>query len=211
MGGAGEKERTAVLIVEDDPAVANTLTHMLPRELMRRRATTATTAIRMLRAHADRALFLIDVGLGEGGSGLDVLDVAIAEHPSIVRALITGDESARLNNHARALSTDVIRKPFTRAVLAPTLARALSSPASSEAVVALVTRHAVRAKLTAREHDVFARLVAGEKRAQLPLSMGIAKSTVDGYVCTILEKMGGNDVNELIANLLRELVVGSGH
>ena len=72
-------ERTAVLIVEDDPAVANTLTHMLPRELMRRRATTASTAIRMLRAHADWALFLIDVGLGEGGSGLDVLDVAIAE------------------------------------------------------------------------------------------------------------------------------------
>jgi FixJ family two-component response regulator len=65
--------------------------------------------------------------------------------------------------------------------------------------------------LTAREHDVFARLVAGENRAQLPLSMGIAKSTVDGYVCTILEKMDGHDINEVIANLFRELVVGSGH
>ncbi len=121
-------ERTAVLIGEDDPAVASTLTHMLPRELMRRRATTASSATRMLRAHADWALFLIDVGLGEGGSGLDVLDVAIAEHPSTVRALVTGDDSAQLNNHARALSTDVIRKPFSRAVLAPSSRR--RSPAS---------------------------------------------------------------------------------
>lgn len=67
------------------------------------------------------------------------------------------------------------------------------------------------ARLTAREHDVFARLVAGENRTQLPLSMEIAKSTVDGYVRTILEKMGGHDMNQVIANLLRELVVGSGH
>jgi DNA-binding NarL/FixJ family response regulator len=200
-----------VLIVEDDPLAARTLTQMLPRDLMRRRATTASTAIRILRAHADWALFLIDVGLGEGGSGLDVLDVAIAEHPSVVRALVTGDDSAHLSNHARALSTDVIRKPFSPAVLAPTLARALSSRASSEAVVARVTQRAVLARLTAREHDVFARLVAGENRAQLPLSMGIAKSTVDGYVCTILEKMDGHDINEVIANLFRELVLGSGH
>jgi DNA-binding NarL/FixJ family response regulator len=41
--------------------------------------------------------------------------------------------------------------------------------------------------------------------------MGIAKSTVDGHVCTILEKMDGHDINEVIANLFRELVLGSGH
>jgi DNA-binding NtrC family response regulator len=101
-----------ILIVEEDPLAARTLTQMLPRDLMRRRATTASTAISMLRAHADWALFLIDVGLGEGGSGLDVLDVAIAEHPAVVRALVTGDDSAHLNNHARALSTDFGREAF---------------------------------------------------------------------------------------------------
>jgi CheY-like chemotaxis protein len=142
VGGGGRVNQRGVLIVEDDPLAARTLTQMLPRDLMRRRATTASTAIRILRAHADWALFLIDVGLGEGGSGLDVLHVAIAEHPSVVRALVTGDDSAHLSNHARALSTDVIRKPFSRTVLAPTLARALSSRASSDA--RRRARHAAR-------------------------------------------------------------------
>jgi DNA-binding NarL/FixJ family response regulator len=176
---------------------------------MRRRATTASSAIRMLHEHADWALFLIDVGLGDSGSGLDVLDVAIAEHPATVRAVVTGEESAELNNHVRARSTDVIRKPFTREVLAPTLARVVSSRASSEAVVGLVAQAALASGLTTREHEVFSRLVAGESRAALPAAMEIAKSTIDGYVCTLLVKMGGHDMNEVIARLLRE-ALGSG-
>ena len=204
-------DRSAVLIVEDDPLAARALTLMLPRDLMRRRASCASTAIHMLRAHADWALFLIDVGLGEGGSALDVLDFAIAEHPKVVRVLITGDDTAHVNNPARARSTDVIRKPFTRSVLAPTLARVLSSRTSSESVVAAVTRAAVGARLTVREHEVFSRLVAGEGRASLPASMQIAKSTVDGYVCTILEKVNAHDINEVMAGILRDAIVGDGY
>jgi DNA-binding NarL/FixJ family response regulator len=201
-------DRSAVLIVEDDPLAARALTQMLPRDLMRRRASSAATAIRMLRAHGEWALFLIDVGLGEGGSGLEVLEVAIAEHPRVVRVLVTGDDSAHVNNHARTRSTDVIRKPFTRAVLAPTLARVLSSRSSSEAVIASVTRLAVGGRLTMREHEVLSRLVAGEKRASLPASMRIAKCTVDDYVCAILEKVDAHDINEVIANLLRDALLG---
>jgi DNA-binding NarL/FixJ family response regulator len=203
-------ERTAVLIVEDDPRVASTLMQMLPRDLMRRRATSASSAVTTLRSHADWALLLIDVGLGDGGSGLDVLDVAVEEYPTVVRVLVTADDSADLNDYARARSTDVIRKPFTREVLAPTLARVLSARTSSEAVVALVARAAVDVSLTSREHEVFSRLVAGESRAALPASMGIARNTVDGYICTVLEKMGAHDMNEVIANLLRDALIGNG-
>lgn len=192
-----------VLIVEDEHVVARALTRMLPGELTRRVAANATTAVNMLRAHSDWALFLIDVALGEDGSGLDVLDVAIDEHPSVVRALVTADATARVNNYARARWTDVIRKPFDRETLAPTLARVVSLQSSTGEVAERLASLAVAIGLSPREHELLGRLVAGKKRNELPETMGIKKSTVDTYVGAIVAKMQAEDIHEVVEDLLR--------
>lgn len=195
--------RQVVLIVEDETMVAHLVTRLLPRDLTRRLAPCAATAISMLRAHADWALFLIDVGLGQGGSGLDVLDVAIAEHPAVVRALVTGDSSAQVNNYARARSTDVIRKPFGAEELAPTLARVIASRSVSGELAAYIAALALRVGLSDREHEVLARLVAGEQRSELPAAMGVKKSTVDTFVAGIVAKASARNIRELVEAVLR--------
>lgn len=192
-----------VLIVEDELSAARTLMRLLPGDLTRQAATSAAAATSMLREHANWALLLIDVELGTGGSGLDVLDFAIAEHPAVARALVTGNESAYVTNYARTRSTDVIRKPFGREALGPTLARVVSSRAAPGELAAYLATLAVRVGFSDREHETLARLVAGEKREDLPRVMRVAASAVDTYVAGVVRKMRARDIHEVVEDVLR--------
>jgi CheY-like chemotaxis protein len=126
--------RLPVLVVEDHIAVVRTMRRMFPKDLVLEHVGTKSAAIERLPSASDLRLVLVDLVLGKySRAGLDILEVAETERPTVPRALVTASEGRTVFNHAAEHGALFIAKRFTPEAFRSLLgrARSMSGPTRS--------------------------------------------------------------------------------
>lgn len=104
-----------ILVVDNDPDILDATRALL--EGMGHRVTALDSAAAALAHEAAVDLALIDYHLGDGASGLDIIDHLRRRHPNMPIAIVSADTGAVLREGAAARAIEVMRKPINPARL----------------------------------------------------------------------------------------------
>ncbi len=189
----------SVFLVDDDPQVLKALTRLLRANGFA--VVTFESAEAFLAQHdaAAPGCLVLDVNL-PGLDGL-ALQRRLAEGgPALPIVFLTGHGDIPMSVRAvRAGAVDFLTKP----VAADTLLAAVRSGMAQDVLareahaesVALRQRHA---RLTQREREVLAGLIAGKLNKQIAADLGIVEPTVKFHRARIMEHMQARTVAELM-------------
>src|SRR5262245_17006020 len=197
-----------VFVVDDDAALRTSLETLL-----------GTAGLEVETFESGREFFdvyapdrpgclVLDLRL-RGESGMDVLDRLRAEHASLPVIMLTAHGDVPTSVHAlKGGAIDFLEKPMRPTVLIARIREALEldrsareTRAAASAVEELVKR------LTPRERQIAALLMAGKRSKEIASALGIGVRTVEGYRARMLDKMKVQSAAELTAVLLRANVV----
>jgi DNA-binding NtrC family response regulator len=136
---ASPNPKPALLVVDDDPLITDTLAFALGTEYAVYACESRTHAIQLLRQlDAPPPLALVDLGLPPAPhspeEGFRLIGDLLAHAPGMKIFVLSGQNDAAHARHARALGAwEFIAKPVDPASLARSLARGLELPAAAEA------------------------------------------------------------------------------
>jgi DNA-binding NtrC family response regulator len=136
---ASPNPKPALLVVDDDPLITDTLAFALGTEYAVYACESRTHAIQLLRQlDAPPPLALVDLGLPPAphspDEGFRLIGDLLAHAPGMKIFVLSGQNDAAHARHARALGAwEFIAKPVDPASLARSLARGLELPAADEA------------------------------------------------------------------------------
>jgi len=200
---AEAKPDGVVHVVDDDPAIRDSLAFLLEEAGMQARIYDGPTALLAASSNHGATLeagcILTDVRMPEM-TGLDLVRRLRAEginHPVIV---MTGHADVPLAIEAMRLGvSDFIEKPFDDELLIASIETAMRSG------VALARREADRAvvqqrlaALTARESEVLAGLVAGKPNKVIAFDLDISARTVEVHRAHVMMKMSARSLSDLV-------------
>ena len=107
--------------------------------------------------------------------------------------------SAQTNDFLGSVPNTCIEKPFDEAELRKLVERMLDKARSESTSVQQQRAAAERlGKLTAREHQVLERIIAGRLNKQIADDLGISIKTVEAHRANIMEKLNANTVADLL-------------
>ena len=135
---ASPNPKPALLVVDDDPLITDTLAFALGTEYAVYACESRTHAIQLLRQlDAPPPLALVDLGLPPAPhspeEGFRLIGDLLAHSPGMKIFVLSGQNDAAHARHARALGAwEFIAKPVDPASLARSLARGLELPAADE-------------------------------------------------------------------------------
>ncbi|MGO4851297.1 response regulator [Phaeovulum sp. W22_SRMD_FR3] len=189
-----------VLIVEDIAETRRWLSQIVRTSYPEAQIALADS-VRAAAALQDRSfdLALIDLGLPDG-SGLDVLRMihrgnaaaikvvttVMGDDASIVAALSAGADGYLLKENAPALLARQLEQLSTGApAISPSVARRIMEHFRLTGPVA-----GADAQLTERESQVLGLIARGLRNVEVAAEMGIAETTVAGYIKIIYRKLG---------------------
>jgi FixJ family two-component response regulator len=195
-----------VCVVDDDDSLRTAIARLL------------TASGYRVRAYASAGEFLLDdVGPGPtclvldvqmpGPSGLDLQQALEKREQPLPIVFLTGHGDIPMSVRAmRAGATDFLTKPVKRDVLLAAVQAALARDAERRAGSEQLRM--VRARfetLTAREREVFGRVVHGLLNKQIAAEMGCSIRTVKIHRARAMEKMQAGSLADLVraAELLR--------
>lgn len=141
---------------------------------------------------------LLDIQL-PGPSGLD-LQAALEQHDvNLPVIFLTGYADVPTSVRAmKAGAVDFLEKPVVREHLFEAVERALERDAAVRAARDTAQRHDARlAALTAREREVFDRVVAGRRNKDIATELGISLRTVKAYRAQLMDKLRVGSAAEL--------------
>lgn len=196
-----------LLVVEDDEAVRRALARIITRYRVPHFVGSAVEALEVLDTREDWCGFMIDLALGGNkDEGFEILQHVRERYPDVPAALVTGRIELEVVNRAATMNSAVLGKPVSEAVLTAFLKRVVardnefSSPLASrlEAV-------ASSWKLSHREYEVVAWLVAGGTRDSFILRTGMAPTTFRSHMKHILRKSGAASFADLLSLLLKRM------
>jgi FixJ family two-component response regulator len=204
--GNGETEdpRGVVYVVDDDEGVRDSLQYLL--EASRYSVQPFASAEAFLAGFDPHAIavLILDVRM-PGMSGLQVQEALLARKASLPIVFVTGhgDISMAVTTMKRG-AVDFIEKPFDqnalKALVERLLVQARERAASDERQR---MNEALLARLTAREHQVLERIVAGRLNKQIADDLGISIKTVEAHRANIMDKLKANTVADLMRVALR--------
>lgn len=113
-------EGLRVLVVDDDPAIRAASTALLSGWLCRPNAVAHAAGAERLGAETDVAL--IDLDLGAGADGLELIARFQRDWPAVRCALVTADAGPEVRQRCRALGVPLLPKPLDPEMLAGWLA-----------------------------------------------------------------------------------------
>jgi FixJ family two-component response regulator len=159
----------------------------------------ASTGEFLLRPPPDRpGCLLLDIRM-PGPSGLDLQAALREKGVALPVVFMTGHADVASSLRAmKAGAVDFLIKPVEPATLLDALRRALERDATERAARheadSLLARFA---SLSAREREVFDRIVAGRLNKQIAGDLGIAERTVKAERAEIMVKLGAGSAAEL--------------
>jgi FixJ family two-component response regulator len=192
-------QTTAVIhVVEDDESTQTAMSRLL-------RAAGYAVEIHASAAEflsADRAApgcVVLDVGL-PGMSGLD-LQARFNDSPDgLPIVFVTGKGDIPMTVRAiQSGAVDFLTKPVETNALLAAVSRALARDAANRTKRERLTAARRRyERLTPREREVFAHLIAGQLNKQVAYDLGTAERTIKAHRHNIMEKLGAGSMVDLI-------------
>ena len=180
-----------VFIIDDDASVRRSLARLLAAEGFHTEALPSATAYLALPPNLAPACLVVDYAM----PGLDGLELQAA-----LAARGSGEHMVFISAHAdipvcsRAMKSgavDFLAKPFRTADLIAAVRTAVArSLAARQATARSLAASAVLARLTPRESEVFALIVAGLATKEIASRLGSAEKTVRLQRSSIIAKLG---------------------
>lgn len=192
-------DHLTVFIVDDDPAVRDALSLLLG--IQDYRVAVFGDAESFLKAYKSewRGCLVLDIRM-PGMDGL-TLQKHLAQLGSELPVIImTGHgDVASAREAFRAFAVDFLEKPLDHRKLLAAIADAFSRQRTR--LVADMNRSDIErllAGLTPREREVMARVVAGQHNRDIAAELGISARTVEVHKARMMDKLGVNNVADLV-------------
>jgi FixJ family two-component response regulator len=196
-----------VFVVDDDPAVRQTLSAILRRSGYEVACFAEGQSFLAAARAREPACILLDVHL-PGRSGLDLLKDLNAEEYAVPILIISGTGdipmAVEVIKHG---ALDFIEKPFRAHTVSTAVQGAIvasSRRPSKNAVSAFPTVFPGRKPLSKREGEVLAQLVAGASSKEAAAELGISPRTIEIHRAHIMFKLGAKNVADLVRIVMSE-------
>jgi FixJ family two-component response regulator len=191
--------RPAVIhVVDDDPGFRTAIGDLLRACDYRVELHASATDLLEKPPGDEPACILLDVQMA-GCSGPQLQDrlAALGKTPPIIFVTGHGDIPTTVRT-IKAGAEDFLTKPVSKARLLETIERAITHGEElreRDGRTALL--RSILARLTAREHDVFALLARGKPHKQIAYALGISERTVKFHRRNVLQKFGARSLADL--------------
>lgn len=199
MVDVAEGEIPTVFVVDDDPAIRDSLDWLLTSVGMR--VVTYGSAVEFLDRFEPigSSCLLADVRM-PGMSGLDLQEELVARAIALPVIVITGHSDVQMAVRAmKAGAFDFIEKPFNDQALLELVQKAVDKSRSDAALGAEQAEFKARlALLSPRESEVLAHIVDGKPNKQIAYFMELSEKTVEAHRAKIMEKTRAGSLAELI-------------
>jgi two-component system response regulator FixJ len=191
-------EEKIVHIIDDDPAVRDSLRLLLSTEEFR------------VRTHASAREFLADVEASETGcvvtdvrmpelSGFDLLANMKQRDLDLPVIVITAHADVPLAVQAmKAGAIDLLEKPFDDTALIASIRNAMRRRRGDSAGEAEATVRQRLAALTSRENEVLSGILKGLPNKIIAHELGISVRTVEVHRANLMAKMQAGSLSELV-------------
>ena len=146
------------------------------------------------------SVLLLDVRM-PGMSGMALLERLRTECPSLPIIIITGHGDIDMAVRAMKLgAVDFITKPFSSQVLLDRIQEVLRRPPEEDTTPTISTEQAevCLSTLTAREREIFDRIVSGDSNKAIAIDLGISIRTVESHRASVMDKMKAKTLVDLV-------------
>ena len=188
-----------VLVVDDDPSVRKSLSRLLESADYAVEAFASAGEFLARGPHPGPCCLVLDVKM-PGVTGIQLQEMLRATGRRMSIVFVSGHADVPTSVKAmKAGAVDLLTKPVDVRDLIAAIRRAMTRDEherASETRLAEVRRRV--AMLTARETEVFARVVTGMLNKQIGAALGIGEKTVKVHRARVMEKMQAGSVAELV-------------
>jgi FixJ family two-component response regulator len=188
-----------VLVVDDDPSVRKSLSRLLESADYAVEAFASAGEFLARGPHPGPCCLVLDVKM-PGLTGIQLQEMLTASGRRMSIVFVSGHADVPTSVKAmKAGAVDLLTKPVDVRDLIAAIQRAMTRDEherASETRLAEVRRRV--AMLTARETEVFARVVTGMLNKQIGAALGIGEKTVKVHRARVMEKMQAGSVAELV-------------
>ena len=188
-----------VLVVDDDLSVRKSLTRLLASADYMVEAFASAQAFLARKPHPGPCCLVLDVRM-PGLTGIQLQEMLAATGRRMSIVFVTGHADVPTSVKAmKAGAVDLLTKPVDVKDLIAAIQRALTRDEHERASETRLTEVKRRVDmLTAREAEVFARVVTGMLNKQIGAALGIGEKTVKVHRARVMEKMRAGSVAELV-------------
>lgn len=193
-----------VFVVDDDISVRESLELLIRHEGLEVETFTSAQEFLTRPCSFVPSCLVLDISL-PGLNGLDLQKRVAAERPDMPIIFITGHGNIPMTVQAmKAGAVEFLTKPFNDEVLLSTIRWAVErSKVLIGREAELRTLKARYTRLTSRERDVMARVVAGLPNKEVGNELGITEITVKAHRGNMMRKMEAKSLADLVSMATR--------
>ena len=192
-------DKTAVHIVDDDPAMRDSLSFLLDVNGFQPYAYDSANAFLSAATINTLSCVVSDIRM-PGMNGIELVRKLRSQGATCPVILITGHGDVALAVEAmKAGAADFIEKPFDDSALLGAIRSALEAHSAARGDNSAKKEAEARlADLSPRERDVLRGLVAGKINKVIAHDLGISPRTVEVYRANLMAKTGARSMSELM-------------
>lgn len=193
-----------VLIVEDQPAIARTLSDLVGALAPVQVSATLAEARPVLESPADLLAAIVDVSLPDG-NGIDLIAEIRPRRPLLPVLVLTARDDWEDVNRAFALAARYVRKTRDASFLARMVTSfVLAALPDVERAMSIVDQFCDRYDLSPRQRELVRLYIQGCPRDGLASAMRLAENTVKYHVRETLHKCEASSLDALCRQILQE-------
>jgi FixJ family two-component response regulator len=195
--------RGEIFVVDDDPAVRETLSMVLSAGGYQVICFADGAALLAIARTRTPSCILLDVHI-PGKSGLDILKELHGEdYPAPIFMISGQGDISMAVNAIKSGALDFIEKPFRGSEIVARLDEAIEAyarrQAESNSASRIATMHFPgREPLTRREREVLEQFTAGASNKEAGRHLGISPRTIEDHRANIMKKLGARNAADLV-------------
>jgi FixJ family two-component response regulator len=197
-----------IFIVDDDPAIRQTLTAVFGAAGQRVTCFADGAALLAATRQQTPTCIILDVHI-PGRSGLDILkELNADDYPAPIFIMSGKGDIAMAVDAIRHGALDFIEKPFRGSVVVQKVREAIEATAArrngGEQRAMADLHFPGREPLTRREREVLVCLTSGASNKEAARQLGIGPRTVEYHRARLMEKLGARNIADLVRIVMEE-------